>query len=163
MPESDVPSHVPAVEEESTPSANAKPTRRTRNTRQPVIEVVYVPTRFEPYDEKVIYGILADWILNDIEKEMKKKVSPEACFIISCILNIEYSIVRNENLWSPITPSGVSSFASQERLPRFRSLALHESCRWLGVPRLHRCHPDVRKHQSDGDSQNNHGYHVSRR
>ncbi|MEW5945035.1 MAG: hypothetical protein AB1742_02435 [bacterium] len=58
------------------PAANAQPTRRTRSRiKLPVIEVVYVPTKFDPCDEKVIYGIIADWILKDIKKEMKKKNS----------------------------------------------------------------------------------------
>jgi len=77
-PESDVSALSRAVEGESSPAANAAPTRRTRSRiKPPIIEVVYVPTKFDPYDQKVVYGILADWILADIEKEMKKKVSFE--------------------------------------------------------------------------------------
>jgi len=73
-PESDVAAPVPAVEEEYAPDSNAQPTRRTRSRiKPPIIEVVYVPTKFDPDDEKVIYGIIADWILTDIEKEIKEK------------------------------------------------------------------------------------------
>lgn len=73
-PESDVSAPVPPVEEESAPVANTQPTRRTRSRiKPPIIEVIYVPTKFDPYDEKVIYGIIADWILADIEKEIKEK------------------------------------------------------------------------------------------
>jgi len=49
------------------------PRRRTSSIKPPIIEVVYIPTKFDPYDEKVIFGIIADWILTDIEKEMKEK------------------------------------------------------------------------------------------
>jgi hypothetical protein len=73
-PESDVSAPAPAVEGESSPVLNAQPTRRTRSrVKPPVIEVVYVPTKFDPYEDKIVYGILADWILADIETEMKEK------------------------------------------------------------------------------------------
>jgi hypothetical protein len=58
---------------ESRPAANAQATHRTRSrTKPPIIEVVYIPTKFDPDDKKVVYDIIADWILKDIEKEMKK-------------------------------------------------------------------------------------------
>jgi hypothetical protein len=77
-PGSDVSVSSPAVEGESAPAANAQPTHRTRSRiKPPIIEVVYVPTKFDPDDAKVVYDILADWILKDIEKEMKKKTSSE--------------------------------------------------------------------------------------
>ncbi len=47
--------------------------KRRRRTKDPEIEIVYVPTRFDSYDEKVVVGIMADWILRDIEKELKQK------------------------------------------------------------------------------------------
>ena len=71
-PESDVSAPAPAVEGESSPALNAQPTRRTRSRiKPPIIEVIYVPTKFDPDDKKVVYDILAEWILNDIEKEIK--------------------------------------------------------------------------------------------
>lgn len=77
-PESDVSAPVPVVEEESAHTAFAQPTRRTRSrVKPPIIEVVYVPTKFDPDDKKVVYGILADWILKDIEKEMREKSRTE--------------------------------------------------------------------------------------
>jgi len=67
-----------AVEGESAAAANTQPTRRPRSRiKPPIIEVVYVPTKFDPDDAKVVYDILADWILKDIEKEIKKKTSSE--------------------------------------------------------------------------------------
>lgn len=76
-PESDVLAPVPAVEGEPALAASAQPTRKTRSRiKPPIIDVVYVPTKFDPDDLKVIYGIIADWILNDIEKEMRKKSRP---------------------------------------------------------------------------------------
>jgi hypothetical protein len=73
-PESDVTAFAPTVEEESVPAANNQTTRRTRSrVKPPTIEVVYVPTKFDPDDQKVVYDILADWILKDIEKEIKEK------------------------------------------------------------------------------------------
>jgi len=67
---------VRAVEGESRPAANDAPPRRTRSRiKPPIIEVVYVPTKIDPSDQKVVYDILADWILKDIEKEMKNKPS----------------------------------------------------------------------------------------
>ncbi len=75
-PESDVSAFVRAVEGESRPAANDAPPRRTRSRiKPPIIEVVYVPTKIDPSDQKVVYDILADWILKDIEKEMKNKPS----------------------------------------------------------------------------------------
>ena len=47
--------------------------RGRRRTKDPDIELVLVPTRFDPSDEKVVVGIMADWILRDIEKEHKEK------------------------------------------------------------------------------------------
>jgi hypothetical protein len=44
-----------------------------RRTKDPEIEIVFVPPRFDPDDEKVVVGIMADWILRDIEKELKQK------------------------------------------------------------------------------------------
>ena len=38
---------------------------------------MFVPTRFDPYDEKVVVGNMADWILRDIEKELKGKQDSE--------------------------------------------------------------------------------------
>ncbi len=78
-PESDVSALGRAGEGESADAANAQPTRRTRSRiKPPIIEVVYVPTKFDPYEQKVVYDILADWILKDIEKEMKKKGNTKA-------------------------------------------------------------------------------------
>jgi len=75
-PESDVAALVPAVEEKSVSAANAQPTRRIRSRiKPPIIEVVYVPTKIDSDDKKVVYDIIADWILADIEKEIKKKRS----------------------------------------------------------------------------------------
>ena len=73
-PESHVSAFDRAVEGESRPAANAAPTRKTRSRiKPPVIEVVYVPTKIDPYDQKVVYDIIANWILKGIEKEMKNK------------------------------------------------------------------------------------------
>lgn len=76
--ESDVSALGRTVEGESRPAADAAPTRKTHSRiKPPIIEVIYVPTEIDPNDQKVVYDILADWILKDIEKEMKKKPSSE--------------------------------------------------------------------------------------
>ena len=70
--ESDMAAFCSISDEKCVHGATDAPRRRSR-IKPPIIEVVYVPTKFDSYDEKVIYGILADWILAGIEKEMKEK------------------------------------------------------------------------------------------
>ncbi len=49
-----------------------------RRTKNPKIEVVPIPTKFDPEDEKVIINILADWILQDIEEELLSESQQES-------------------------------------------------------------------------------------
>ena len=72
-PESDVAAFCPASKGKCVRGTVEGPRRRTSRIKPPIIEVVYVPTKVDPYEEKIVYGILADWILADIEKEMKEK------------------------------------------------------------------------------------------
>lgn len=74
---SDVTDYYPLSEEKCVRGTVESPHRRPSRIKPPIIEVVYVPTKFDPDDAKVVYDILADWILKDIEKEMKKKTSSE--------------------------------------------------------------------------------------
>lgn len=72
-PESDVSAFGWVVEGESRPLANGAPTRRTRSRiKPPIIEVVYVPTKIDHDDKKVVYDIIANWILAGIEKDIKE-------------------------------------------------------------------------------------------
>lgn len=40
-----------------------------RRTENPKIEVVYVPTKRTPDEERLPVDIIADWIVRDLEKE----------------------------------------------------------------------------------------------
>ena len=71
-PESDVPAFSVPGKEECVHSPSAKTTLRTRNTKQPEIEVVCIPTKFDPDDMRGVVDILADWIIADIEKDLNR-------------------------------------------------------------------------------------------
>jgi len=50
-----------------------------RRTENPKIEVVYVPTKRTPDEEKLPVEILASWIMRDLEKERLARTNEGEC------------------------------------------------------------------------------------
>ena len=47
--------------------------KRKRNRKELEFEVVEIPTRRSPEEKQVVVDILAEWILNDILKEIEER------------------------------------------------------------------------------------------